>query len=353
MMIISILYVISAIFVFITFFLKKKKDEKISFIKFSIISIISFMSYNTLICFLFRLINIPITLQILMIFNFVFGIIFLVLIIKDKGIQKYSINKKDVIAICVILLIATIMSIMNFGTELHIKYIMTDSALHFSAAREFYETGTLVDNIKNDMVTGSFMAGAYTNTGICFKVFAPFIGEINLYKLFILFDIFIFLFVGLAIYSAVEKIIDSKSKYILSLFMIVFFMLGYPLNSMIYGFVYLQLGILIIITIVNVLQCFNENINKKYLYGILFLLNFGLFFTYCIFTPIVYIVEFIYIIKKEYSENKKIITIKNFMICAVIFVIPIVFGVYYFVLPHLQATRRWGRNIYKFGRIHI
>ena len=341
-MIFSFLYIISAIFLLTTFILYKKNEEKISFIKFATISIVAFLAYNTLICFLIRLINIPITLQLLSVCNICIGVIFLTLIIKEKKIQKFCINKQDILAILVIMIITLILAYLNFGTELHIKYIMTDSANHFSAAREFYEKSTLVDNIQNDMVSGTFMAGAYTNTGILFKIVEPFIGEINLYKAFIVFDISMLALIGISLYNAIRKIITSKIRYILTLFMILFYMLGYPLNAMIYGYVYLQVGILIIITTINLLQYYNEKLNKKTFYGILALLNFGLFFTYCIFSPILYIVEFIYIMKKRYNENKKIITIKNIIICFILFAIPIIMGICYFVLPHLQFAQSEG-----------
>ena len=74
-------------------------------------------------------------------------------------------------------------------------------------------------------------------------------------------------------------------------------MLGYPLNSEISGFSYLSLGMNIIISIIIIIQYFLQNkINRTMVILILFLLNFGLFFTYYFFVPVVYISIFITII---------------------------------------------------------
>ena len=52
-----------------------------------------------------------------------------------------------------------------------------------------YITELKVENIDT---ANAMMPGAYSNIGILFKVFAPFIGEMNLYNVFIGFDIFVY-----------------------------------------------------------------------------------------------------------------------------------------------------------------
>ena len=65
--------------------------------------------------------------------------------------------------------------------------------------------------------------------------------------------------------------------------------------------------------------------------------NFALFFTYCIFVPVIYIVEFIYLIKKKRKEGK-LLTKKNLAILLIVFIIPSICGLLFFVLPHLYNT---------------
>ena len=293
------------------------------------------LCYNMVVCLLFSVIKIPITLQALFVINILIATIQLIFIIKRKQIQKYSFRKMDAVAIIIILLTVLILAYFNFGKELDIKYIMTDASTHFMVAKDFYKSDTLLNYVEKFNISKGFMIGAYTNTGILFKVFAPFIGETNLYKIFILFDIFTFFLVGISIFNAIEKNIKTKLNFTITILMIMLFMCGYPYNSLIYGYVYLQLGILIITNIINVLQYYVENFDKKMLYYLLLLLNFGLFFSYCIFIPIVYTVEFVYIFYKNYKADKKIITLKNLAVIGIIFIIPIVCGLYYIIIPNI------------------
>ena len=331
----SIIYVISVMFIFITFMLLKKSEEKISLIKFGVINIVCLLCYNALVCFILSEFKITITLYLLAIINAVVGAVFLFFIIKDKKIQKYSFKSQDAIAVLVILIATLIISFSNFGLELNIKYMTLDAGNHFGAAREFYEYGTLVDNLENEAVTDCFMTGAYTNTGILFKIFAPFISEINIYRVFIAFDMLTFFLVGIAMYSLIEKLINTRLNFILSMLMIIFFIAGYPCLCHIYGYSYLQVGILIFAIIISVLQYYETDFDKKIIYGILALLNYGLFFTYCIFIPVIYLAELIYIIKKRREINKKLFTKANITIFVVVFLIASLCGIYYFVVPHL------------------
>ena len=92
------LYVLSVILLFLLVFLLPRTKEKSNFIKVLTISIICFFAYNTFICYLLNFINIPITLFSLSIINFVIDGILLFEIIRKKEVQKYKINKRDIIA---------------------------------------------------------------------------------------------------------------------------------------------------------------------------------------------------------------------------------------------------------------
>lgn len=334
----QIIYLISTFLVFILFILLKKTEKTVSFIKFISINTVAFLCNNMLICFILSIAKIPITLITLAITNFCLAIILSCIIAKEKSVQKYYIKRKDVIAIIILLLIVMILSYINLGKNLDIKYITTDAVVHFTAAKDFYENDELLNYVDDTNISKGFMTGAYVNTGILFKVVEPLIREMDLYKLFIGFDIFLLFLMGILLYSAVEKIIEYNMKFIISMIMIIVFLMGYPLNSFIYGYVYLLLGIIIIGTIINLLQCYADEVNKKIVYVLLLLTNFGLFFSYCIFIPVVYIVEFIYINKKIHTQFKTIFKWKNVIITLIIFIIPIICGMFYFVIPHLVAT---------------
>lgn len=334
------IYTFSIICLFILSLLIERKKEKINMIKSIAITIVCLVCYNTFICFLFSSIRIPITLVSLAICNFCISIILIIDIIKKKKVQKYIVKIKDIIAISIILGITVTTAFWNFTSELNIKYIMTDAAVHFRAAREFYENDALLDKTENTTTSKIFMPGAYTNTGILFKVFEPIVGEENLYKLFIIFDIFTYFMSGLIMYVSINKFIKSKLGYILSLIFTLIFMLGYPYNCLIYGYAYLQVGIIIAETIVAVFQDRNEEYNKKIVSVQLLLLNFGLFFSYLLFIPVVYLAEGLYFLFDQYRNNRKYFSKENIVTILMTLIIPAILGIVYFVIPQFFQEQK-------------
>lgn len=331
----QIIYILSALILLILFILLKKKEYKVDFIKYIIITIVLFLCYNSAICLLLSSLCIPITLLTLSIINIIISIIILFIIIKEKTIQQYYVKIKNIIAIIFISIIAISIALTNFSSKLNIKYITTDAAVHYKAAKVFYQNDKLLNKIENKEIDKQFMTGAYTNTGILFKVFDPLIEEVNLYKLFIIFDIFIYILVGLVSYLLVEKLIKTKLSYILSLLFVTLYIIGYPLNSLIFGYVYLQLGILIIETIVIIFQEMDEKLNKNFSIYILLLLNLELFFSYLIFVPVLYATEGIYLLMIQYKKNKKYFSKENITTILISLIIPFIIGMLYFALPQL------------------
>ncbi|MGN1326865.1 MAG: hypothetical protein ACI4VQ_02110, partial [Clostridia bacterium] len=171
------IYILSAIILLILTILLKKSDTKLNFIKSLSITVVCFLCYNTFVCWLFNIINIPITLVSLAILNYIISLILLIIIIRNKQIQKYQIKITNILSVAIIGIVTLTMTYLNFGPELNIKYIMTDAAVHYKAAREFYQNDKLLNKTENTEINKDFMTGAYTNTGILFKIFAPIIGE--------------------------------------------------------------------------------------------------------------------------------------------------------------------------------
>lgn len=334
----QIVYILSVIILLILTILLKKSDKELNFVKSSSITIVCFLCYNSFVCWLFNRITIPITLLSLAILNYIISIVLIAVIIKKKEIQKYQTKVTNILSVVIIGIVTLTMTYLNFGAKLNIKYIMTDAAVHYKAAREFYQNDKLLNKTENTESSDQFMTGAYTNTGILFKIFAPITGEVNLYKIFICFDIFCYFMTGLMLYNIIEKLIKDKLSYVLSMIFVIIFMLGYPLNSFIYGYVYLQLSIVIIGAIIALFQEMSEKINKVILGIALFLVNYGLFFTYCIFVPVLYLTEGLYFLIKQYKANKKIFSKENLLNIIITLVIPFILGIIYFAIPHLTSS---------------
>ena len=89
-------------------------------------------------------------------------------------------------------------------------------------------------------------------------------------------------------------------SYIIAIILSCIYMLSYPLNGMLSGFVYLQMAVNIVNAILIVMENYKQIHNKNV---VLFLLTFGLMFTYYILVPPVFVAIFLYELK-GFKENK-------------------------------------------------
>lgn len=332
------LYIITVLILFILACLLKKTKNKIDIIPTVILIFILIMVYQVLICWFFTLLSIKITLLSLSISNIFISIIIIFILIK-KGIQKYSITIKDSIATLLLLFIMIGITYKDVGMVENIRYYSTDASIHYIAAKEFYQNEKMLFQTENTETFKQMMPMAYVNIGILFKALAPIIGQMNFYRIFVLFDIVIFYFSGLLFYFILKKKENKKSYFILAIIISIIYLCGYPLNNLLAGFFYLGIGCLIINSILWLFSLEKEEINKTTKRIILLLLNTGLIFSYALFAPAVYLSIFIYQIYYQYRTSKKIV-IKEIIIDTIIeLIIPGILGVIFLLFPNVQNIK--------------
>lgn len=317
-----IIYTISTILIFLLTILLKKTEEKLEIVKTLSLTLILELAYNCFVCYVLNLIKIPITLTTLTAVNIIVILIIGFKLLKDKQIQKYKIKPENVLILIFFILLSIVLLMYtvsgNFGK---LRYITEDSMNHYIAAREFSEKTTLQKG---------FMPMGYSNIGIIFKTLMPYIGSIPLSNIYIAFETMIYMLAGLTFIFLLEDYCKGKLKTAIIFIYTIFYILGYPLNAWISGFHYLVIGILYITTILYFID--KIKLDEKYEIIMLFLLNIGLIFSYCLFCPVVYLAEFIYFILKYYKNDK----IKLIELILISIVIPGLIGVTYMILPQKE-----------------
>lgn len=331
-----VFYSISILTLMVLFCLLKKTEKKIDIIPMIIITFLCSISYQFLISYIFSILNISIDLTNLSIINIVF-FIFLGIGIKKRGIQRFIITYKDVFVTLILLIIVFIIAYKDVGNLENIRYYSTDASIHYIAAREFYENNQLLNKTQNTETYKEMMPMAYVNVGILFKVFAKLIGEINLYKIFLLFDIIIFSFTGILFYFIIKDKIKYKWHYLLAGSITVIYMIGYPLNSLLSGFYYLGIGCLIINAILYIMSLQEKKI--KITNAILFLLNTGIILSYSLFAPVIYLSIFIYNGYKTYKEYGKLLNKQWILNTITTLILPGIIGIVFLILPNIEAVK--------------
>lgn len=332
----EIVYMLTVVWLLVSTMLVKKSDEKQNFLLRGILSIILFTIYNTLLSFIFLIFNITYNLIALSITNTIISGITTYLIYRKKEIQKYFIKIKDIVFMFILLIAIIAIAISQYGTDFIIKYETTDPAVHFLSTRSFYETKTLE--------WGGMMPGAFVNTALLFDTFDFIISENDFYCLYIIFDLIMLYLMGAILYLGITDKMESIKKSIIVMIFTLIFLCGYPLNSMLFGYAYLSLAILYMTTlIVMAIYMKNKEMKLLPLCVEMFLLVFGIFFSYYFFVPVVYVAFGLYILF-DMIKNKKtknifsIITKENIIKVGTILILPTIMGFCYFVLPGLLET---------------
>ena len=200
----NIIYLITVFLMIILHILIYKKEEKQNLLKWIAITIMINFCYNIFICVILSFIKIKSTLITLSILNIIISIILGIKIYKDKKIQKYEINKIDIIALIIMFIIVVVTTIKQYGIPINITHEITDATVHYFVADEFYHYSELLFNGNSDILdmwhVDFFMPGAYINTGILFKIFSGFISETYFCQLYFIFDISIWFLSGILMY---------------------------------------------------------------------------------------------------------------------------------------------------------
>ncbi len=339
----GIIFFISTIALIISFILIKKVNKKISILTSIGIALVLDMCYNAFLCYVLTFFTIPNKLYILAIINFLISIILIIKILKkDKNnkfnLQEYSINKMDVIATLVILIITLGVAYANFGFPFNIKYESGDPATHYLTSVKFMQDERLL-TVSEDKVFKSFESrkfASYVNSGLIMKCFEGKIDIIDNYVIFIAFGIFILYLTGYLIYFVMCNFAKNTKAKVLALILSILCIWGYPLNSLLFGFEYMSLSFTIILAIIEMMIIIKEDkIKMSYNLIILFLLNFGLFCSYYMFVPFVYPAEWIYLCIYSYKKDKKIICKNNILMLTITLLVPFVLGYIYHMEPNI------------------
>jgi hypothetical protein len=319
--IISTLFLISFLLVLGLMFLIKTSDSKRNIILDFPIKIILYFCLLSFIVGIVNLTRIPINLLSVSIINFVISVACFLYIKKTRQWQKYYASKFDLLAFLFMLAVVIIIAVMRFGWGLNINYETSDPGVHFKDAMDIYNSQQL--------------SGMYFYSFICSIVisfFAPFTILINYYKIYILIDILMYILSALLFYSVIRYSNISKHgfKYkILCLIVSIIYMLGYPLNNLIFGFGYLGVGTSVIMLIFYLANQFNYEKDKVSINILSLVVScYSIIICYSLFSPFIFIILFLFLCI-IYAKKKELFSINFILLNLKIFLIPTILGFIY------------------------
>ena len=233
--IVSILFVVTVIFLFSQLFLLKKKDEQANGLKWFVISAILLECFHAIVAGIFTMLSIKTGIVSTLIIDIAVAAA-LFLWNKKKGTQKYYITKYDIGIICLTVVVTLLISIIQFGIGLDIcNFEINDPGNHIKYAGTFIMTGEV-----------SSMYFATYNLSLCMETAIPFLDHyVSIYRIYILCEMWFFLLQGLTLYILTRNYIKKETTKKIVPFIIIAYMLAYPWNSMLMGSGYLNTGIIL------------------------------------------------------------------------------------------------------------
>lgn len=337
-MLMNIVYLMSIVILIILFLLIKKNNKKENLLMWIVISLVLLFCYNSFVVYVLSTLYIKTTLLSLSIVNFLFCIFFIIKIISKNSFQEYYVDKFDILTMILFCFITILIGYFRFGFPFKIVYETSDSGTHFWKSMDFFRQSFLLNKASMTIDFSARVFASYVNVGILFKTLVSFVGYINLYEVYICYDLVSFFLLGISFYFILRQMCPNKNK-VLFLVTGVLYLLGYPLNNLIFGFFYLGHTVILISILILVLKKYNNGeFNIRHLVCMVTIINIGICFTYYLYAPIVFmseIIYFFYLFKNKQIFNKRTF----FRILIIIIVLPLVFLMHYFFLPYIGINQ--------------
>ena len=330
----NFIYLMSILLLISSFLLLKKTSKKENIINSIIYTICFIFPYQVLIVYISGLLNLGGSLLYYSIINILISALLLIPTIKKKKIQPYYLQKKEIFLYIILVFIIFVTIFIRFRGFTALTYLSDDSSIHYRMATHFQrELKYLTKTNSKDLMYTDFSAAipvSYINGGFFLKLFENF----KPYKAFIVYDMLCLILSSILLLSTLIKLYHKKKNdYLPILIISILYSLAFPLNNILFGFCYLGIGImvtnLIIITIKEIETDLNKNMKLNLI--LLFILNLGLFFSYYLFVPNVYLALGIYYI--ILYKNKKIDFNTLLKYGIITLIIPFTIGICHFILP--------------------
>lgn len=297
----------------------KKAEKKIDGAAWIPAVILLTTCWHVFIAALINLVKIPVNIITIGIFDLVVGIILWFRICKTGERQSYKFNVADAVFGAGLLIFSVLLMKHRYGgTDLLINYLTIDPAAHFKAA---------MDVVNNQCVNNMFFQ-ALTN-GLLIEVFAPFLKVDYYYRIFVGSEVLFLALAGSMFYGSIKRYLNNRFMKITGIIVSFIYMCGYPLNSTEYGFVYLGMGVTLVIFLVFMADTFAKDEIGKWLNILLLSLGcLGIFECYVMFMP----VTFFAIIFTVFLKQKRagiLISGDTVITCLAIFLVPCILGFIY------------------------
>lgn len=270
------------------------RTKKMNAISAIMLGYMTTICYGALGAFVLSKFKIDISLLHISIVYTIFGVAIWGYIAIRKKTQCLEWRKEDILGALIgtIVIIAICLSV--FQIYLHLNYYNTvDPSSHFCMA---------MDTLRNKYVSGMYFTQFHN--AMFMGILIPLLPQTWNYKAFILADCFLAIMEYYVFYAFMIYLLKSKRKKYLPSLISVIYWLGYPLYSLVNGYVYWAMGATIVIYIIWMLCMYEEKVEQRKLcIGLLLLGCFSLCVCYVQFIPCVLVAIVFVLVNDSYKKG--------------------------------------------------
>lgn len=292
----SIFFVLSFLALYLVILLYPKTSTKLNLVKQLILGIATEWLLFVVPSLIFKILNVNLSLVVMS------GICLFLLVpllwkIRQNGeIQKYYIEKYDVINVVIITILFATLFFNIFSLDLDLRYLNSDAANHFDMAMRIVRD-------KQSQV-GSMYFTAMLNATVI-NIAKPFLEELFYYKAFIVSDALVKYLECLLFYVVLSQYSKGKKIKRILFIPVIFYFCGYPIYSyLIGGFVYWGMGVFFILYLLYILDVyFKEEKAKKRIETLIMMTFLAISLCYFLFVPIAFAATFVCFIFTKSSKS--------------------------------------------------
>ncbi len=316
--------------------LLKKSERKQNALRSLIMAIIAYECYLCLLAGVLTTLHIPVSAATVSVCNICCIVGTGLLLYKQKQIQSYFVDYKDMLFLLFLGGIIAFLFIQRFTPDMdRILFGTSDPATHLKMAMNFLNNKAVDGMYIGQLINGLFIDGMR----------AIFPDEL-VYKSFLIQYGFNFFLSGAMLWAVLQKYQTGVVMRLFVYAVTIAYTLGYPYNDFLYGFVYLQMTITVICYLIGLMQDFMEKPVNIWVWGVFtgagcLAVSIG----YTLFAPPVYLSILGLVAYKAHQEkwltsSRRLLFSRRFVLCSLnLFLIPCFLTIWIiFVLPTIHGS---------------
>lgn len=302
----SIFYSLSALGVICTLLFLPKSSKKQ---ECAIWLPVCYIAYECIISFvagIFTIIHIPVNLVSIGTTNILICCVGVLWIKKTALIQDYYLRLENILFYIFLSIITVFVGYERYGNGWQICFETSDPGTHLKMAMDTVNSQSVLTPLTTMFLT------PVTN-GIFIRVLMPFFCGTDVYKSFLIKELYYFFLSGATFYSFIYRHLKTFTLRVFGMGMAVFYIFGYPYNNLLFGFSYLGFAVTITVFLLFVTDVFlTEKRQCNTVVSFMSLGCFGVAQCYTMFAPLVFIGIFCCIAYKVKRDNGCVIVSRQF-----------------------------------------